>query len=70
MERVINFHDGEDDNIYVETDDLLMYYIPNEVWETAIVPDGIVNNPIAKATYLLHYTDHFKTTLEETNEDH
>jgi hypothetical protein len=65
MKRVINFHDGEDDNIYVETDDLLMYYIPTEVWETAIVPDGIVDNPIAKATYLLHYTDHFESTLEE-----
>jgi hypothetical protein len=63
MERVVNFHDAEDDNIYVETDDMIMYYMPLDIWDTAEAPDNIVNNPIAKATYLLHYTDHFQTML-------
>lgn len=63
MERVVNFHDGEDDNIYVETDDMIMYYMPLYVWDTAEVPTNIVHNPIAKATYLIHYTDHFQTML-------
>ena len=63
MERVVNFHDAEDDNIYIETDDLIVYFMHSNDWETVEVPDNIVNNPIAKATYLLHYTDHFKTML-------
>lgn len=63
MERVVNFHDAEDDHIYIETDDLIMYCMTTELWDTVEVPDNIVNNPIAKATYLLHYTDHFKTML-------
>lgn len=63
--RVINFHDGEDDNIYVETDDMLMYRMPSVNWEHVPVPDNIVNNPIAKATYLLHYSDCFVCMSEE-----
>lgn len=63
--RVVNFHDGEDDNIYVETDDMLMYQMPLELWETIEVPDDLVNNPIAKATYLLHYKDCFKCMSED-----
>jgi hypothetical protein len=63
MERVVNFHDAEDDNIYVETDDMIMYFMPTDTWDTVEAPDNIVHNPIAKATYLLHYTDHFQTML-------
>lgn len=63
--RVINFHDGEDDNIYVETDDMLMYFMPSEQWHTIEVPDSAAINPIAKATYLLHYQDCFKTISED-----
>lgn len=63
--RVVNFHDGEDDNIYVETDDMLMYMISQEQWHNADVPDNIVNNPIAKATYLLHYSDAFICMSED-----
>ena len=61
MVKVVNFHDGEEDNIYIETDDLIMYFMPTEAWDTVETPDNIVHNPIAKATYLLHYTDHFQT---------
>lgn len=57
--RVVNFHDGEDDNIYVETDDCLMYCMPIEQWDSVEIPDEININPIAKATYLLHYHDCF-----------
>lgn len=63
MIRVVNFHDAEDNNIYVETDDMITYYMPTELWDTVEAPENIVNNPIAKATYLLHYTDHFQTML-------
>ena len=63
--RVINFHDGEDDNIYVETDDMLMYCMPADSWNETVVPDNIVNNPIAKATYLLHYSDCFLCMSED-----
>lgn len=66
MMRVINFHDGEDDNIYVETDDMLMYHMPLEIWDTVEVPPELINNPIAKATYLLHYGDYF-TCMGEDN---
>jgi hypothetical protein len=59
--RVINFHDGEDDNVYVETDDMLMYYMSLEEWDTIEVPEEVTFNPIAKATYLLHYQDCFQT---------
>lgn len=63
--RVINFHDGEDDNIYVETDDMLMYCMSEEQWYNADVPDDLNNNPIAKATYLLHYKDCFVCMSED-----
>lgn len=63
--RVINFHDGEDDNIYVETDDMLMYCMTQEQWQYIDVPENIVNNPIAKATYLLHYGDCFVCMSED-----
>jgi hypothetical protein len=63
MERVVNFHDGEDDNIYVETDDLIMYYMPLDLWDTVEIPENVKDNPIMKATYLIHYTDHFQTML-------
>ena len=63
--RVINFHDGEDDNIYVETDDMLMYHMTLDDWNNATVPDNIINNPIAKATYLLHYSDMFICMSED-----
>lgn len=63
--RVINFHDGEDDNIYVETDDMLMYQMSLEQWNTIEVPDELLNNPIAKATYLLHYGDCFICMSED-----
>lgn len=63
--RVINFHDGEDDNIYVETDDMLSYYITQDAWHNAEVPDDLNNNPIAKATYLLHYSDCFVCISED-----
>ena len=63
--RVINFHDGEDDNIYVETDDMLMYCMTQEQWQYIDVPENIVNNPIAKATYLLHYKDCFVCMSED-----
>ena len=61
MERVINFLDCEDNNIYVETDNKITYVISNEQWEIADIPDYIKDNNIAKATYLLYYTEHFKT---------
>ncbi len=64
--RVINFHNGEDDNIYVETDDMLMYFMPTEQWDTIEVPESAAFNPIAKATYLLHYHDCF-TCMGEDN---
>lgn len=63
--RVINFHDAEDDNIYVETDDMLSYYITQDAWYNADVPDDLINNPIAKATYLLHYSDCFVCMSED-----
>ena len=63
--RVINFHDGEDDNIYVETDDMLMYCMSVDSWNETVVPENIVNNPIAKATYLLHYSDCFLCMSED-----
>lgn len=65
MERVINFHDGEDDNIYVETDDMLMYQMSLEQWDNAEVPAEQNINPIAKATYLLHYSDLFICMSED-----
>lgn len=61
VERVVNFYDSEDDNIYIETDDALVYSMPLIEWEMSTVPDNIINNPIAKATYLLHYTDNWKS---------
>lgn len=63
--RVVNFHDGEDDNIYIETDDMLMYYMPTQLWNTIEVPIEQTVNPIAKATYLLHYSDYFVCISED-----
>ena len=63
--RVINFHDGEDDNIYIETDDMLMYSMPLEQWNSVEVPEAQNINPIAKATYLLHYSDCFVCMSED-----
>ena len=63
--RVIKFYDSENDTIYVETDDMLMYHMSLEDWGTLDVPENIVDNPIAKATYILHYTDSFKSTMED-----
>lgn len=61
VERVTGFYDSEDDNIYIETDDALVYFMSLEDWQTLDVPETIINNPIAKATYLLHYTDKWKS---------
>jgi hypothetical protein len=63
--KVVNFHDGEDDNIYVETDDMIMYHMTLDEWDNSNVPENIAHNPIAKATYILHYTDSFKCTMED-----
>jgi hypothetical protein len=60
MERVINFLDCEDDNIYVETDNKITYFMSNEQWHTVDIPVSLQDNNIAKATYLLYYTEHFK----------
>lgn len=61
VERVVGFYDSEDENIYIETDDALVYFMPLVDWETLDVPETIINNPLAKATYLLHYTDNWKS---------
>jgi hypothetical protein len=66
MERVVNFHDGEDNKIYVETDDRLLYFINYDDWANIITPvdhEGV----IVRATYMLHYTDHF-TCMSEDNQ--
>ena len=34
-------------------------------WDNSDVPENIAHNPIAKATYILHYTDLFKCTMED-----
>ena len=45
--KVVNFHDGEDDIIYVETDDMITYLMSVDEWNISDVPDYIAHNPIA-----------------------
>ena len=63
--RVTTFSDSEDENVYIETDDALVYFMPFTDWETSDVPDELINHPIAKATYLLHYTENWKPICGE-----